>query len=918
MRSQADAAMQRYGLNQGSYFSPYVPQNPSMFGQIAGLAGAVGGDSAAQIVNMLGAMAQNPAIKNLMPGLSGAVTNMMGTMPIGMNQDVGNFMVANMMGRMGVGMTPPPSLPSDFVNIQQAQAFNQAAMQYQANFSNAPAPTLMELAAGDSAQSLRMLQGLANADTLRQDARFKGAFETMSAISGVNMDDPVLQQAIKLGRTGDSAAADAFMKQNQAAVDKAISAANSASGMNAFATNVAPMLMNAGISVDNPVIGGLLEVALNATGADRDPRLFAPAAAQSLAMLGGLNMAGFSGGPGFAAEKVAMGLADRLLKPDQPGGIAGLGMARGVTLTRELAKQGMLTTGGVDTFGNLDTNQVKELEDTIARQLEGFKGISDLSKRINMSIAETVASMKQIYGNDYGRQLASAVGEAERALRADPTNAGKSDEFISQEANRRANRQLLEPISQAVTAGGLVGLDSRQSMGMLMASTDMARGMGLGGRGGVEMMLSATAMMHGMRSAGIAMDPGQALAQAADSQQVYMNTGSGMGLGNLLKAKRELDHILNLSGDPEYEALFQGLQDGSKTQADLNKFLLGKGVDQALLSQYQGANNAAIGAEYDMETYSGAVSANAQRQVAAGVNARASGGGARADLGQVRSAIASLNDPRFKDLAAATTDEDFVRLVSGMTPDARRDVERALVAGGAGNAALSLAAGFNNVDTDLQTAGGSIQAIMLNGEKFRTSVAATDMLKNAITAVAPTGNWAEKIKASGKTLEEMSFTEIIQSLAGVSPDEQRTALSEAITRLQDVRANTTDAKELGKIDSALTLASTMEANLKAQAPSSTSPNPTNTPNATGTSSGAAAPGTNAGTSASTPVVGAAAGVAAGGGAQSTPNPTAAGAATGTGSAVVNQELLEEVRRMNASLEKLNKTVEAALAKANGN
>jgi hypothetical protein len=906
MRSQADAAMQRYGLNQGSYFSPYVPQNPSMFGQIAGLAGAVGGDSAAQIVNMLGAMAQNPAIKNLMPGLSGAVTNMMGTMPIGMNQDVGNFMVSRMMGQMGVGMTPYQSLPSDFVNIQQAQAFNQAAMQYQANFSNAPMPTLMELTAGDSAESLRMLQGLANADTLRQDARFKGAFDTMSAISGVNMDDPVLQQAIKLGRTGDSAAADAFMKQNQAEVDKAIRAANNASGMNAFATTVAPMLMGAGISVDNPVVGGLLEVALNATGADSDPRLFAPAASQSLAMLGGLNMAGFSGGKGFAAESVAMGLADRMVKGD----IQGLDMVRGMTLTRELARQGMLTTGGVDTFGNLDTNQVKELEDTIAKQLENFKGISDLSKRVNMTIAETVASMKQVYGNDFGRQLGSAVGEAERALRADPTNASQSDRFFRDEANRRANREMFQPIAEAISIGGLIGLDSKQSMGMIMAATDMAKGIGLGGRAGVEIMTSASAMVHGMRTMGISMDPGAALAQAVDTSQVYMNTSSGMGLGNLLKATRELS-AKQLEQQPGYAELVQGLKNGTKGQQDVQDFLAQHGVNQAMMSDYMGSSNAAMGFEANPQVFGEASRASARADVTRVIDRYMGKSGA--GLADVRSAVGGLAGSQFDALKNAKTDEEFVSQLLKLDQSQLTQLQGAL-----GDTSRSAALGvFFDINKKIKVAGDDVRAVFVPEQDARLHVAGLERMKDVFTKLAPKGNLAEKIRAMGGT--EMNLEDMVKLLQGLSPEEQSGLLDQTQKQLESDKAATADDRELAIIDNALAKVEAAKSKLGAQqTPSSTSPNPANTPNATGTSSGAAAPGTNAGTSASTPVVGAAAGAAAGGGAQSTPNPTAAGAATGTGSAVVNQELLEEVRKMNASIEKLNKTVEAALAKANGN
>lgn len=905
MQAQAEQALRQYGLNPGnSSFSPYMGQNPSMFSQMGDLAGALGGEGAGSMVAMMGMLAQNPLVKNYLPGLSGAVTNMMGTMPIGMNQDAGNFMVSRMMGRMGQGLTPYPALPADFTNIQQQQNFNQAFMQYQAGSTNAPALALMALdTGGPEANALRMLQGLSNVSTLQGDLRFKGAFDTMSAISGVDMNDPVLQQAIQLGRSGNQAQADAFLKTagNQAKVDAALSAAGNASQMNAFATNVAPMLMNAGISVDDPRFGGLIEVALNATGADRNPALFSPAASQSLAMLGGLGTAGFSGGPGFAAEKVAMGLGDRLVKGD----IQGLDMMRGMTLTRELGRQGMLTTGGVDTYGNLDTNQIKELEDTIARQLESFKGISDLSKRVNMSIGETVASMKQVYGNDFGRQLGSAVSEAERAIRADPTNAGASDEFIRAEANRRANKELFRPIAEAVTAGGMIGLNSQQSMGMLMASTDMAKGMGLGGRGGVEIMMSATAMMQGMKTAGVAMDPGQALAQAADIQQVYMNTGSGMGLGNLLKAARELP--MDITSDPEYAALLQGLKDGSRTQADVNKFLMGKGLSQGHLSQYQGAHNAAMGAEYNMGEYGEAAQGSARRQVVGKIDAVARDAGA--NLGQIRAALTSLNDPRFADLAAAKTDEEFITLVSGMNADKRREVGRALAQGGQGDAAMGFAAGTTNLDTLLPTAGGSVQAIMLNGEQFRTSAAATNMLKDALTAEASTGNWADRLNAQGKKLKDMEIGEILQSLGGLTPDEQRVILGKAKTKLEADRSGATNPKEQARIDETLTLVDTMEKSYSAGS-TSTSPNAaTTTPNATGAAPGASAPGTNSGTPAATPITAATA--------PSSPNPAPAGAATGTGAAAGNQALIDEVKKLLDTMEKLLKAVEAAIAKSNG-
>jgi hypothetical protein len=905
MRSQADAAMQRYGLNPGnSNFQPYMPQNPSMFGQMQGLAGMVGGQGAGDMVALMGALANNPAVKNFLPGLSGAVTNMMGTMPIGMNQDVGNFMVNRMMGTMGVGMTPPPSAPSDFMNIQQAQAFNQAAMQHQANFSNAPSPTLMELTAGDSAQSLRMLQGLANADIMRQDGRFKGAFETMSAISGVNMDDPVLQEAIKLGRTGDTAKADAFMKQNQAVVDKAIKAANEASGLNSFASNVAPMLLNAGISVDNPVIGGLLEVALNATGADRDPRLFAPAAAQSLAMLGGLNMAGFSGGPGFAAEKVAMGLGQRMT---QTGGIGGLDMVRGMTLTRELSRQGMLTTGGIDTFGNLDTDQVKALEETIARQLENFKGISDLAKRTNMTMGEIAASMKQIYGNDYSRQLESAIGEAERSLRADPTNAGKSDEFIRSESLRRANADLVQPIKEAVGAGAMMGLNQHQSMGMIMAATDMAKGMGLGGRAGVDMMMSAGAMVNGMRTMGISMDPSQALAQAADTAQVYMNTSDGMGLGNLLKATRELSNM-GLEQQPGYTELLQGLKDGTKGQQDVQNFLSQAGVTQGMMPDYQGARNAAMGFEANPQAFGEASRASARRQVTEVINDQLSKRGA--SLSDIRTAVGNLAGAEFDALKGAKTDEELAAKLVNLNDSQLKQLQGALGATGEGR---SLAFLFD-INKKISLAGGDARAVYLSEEDFRLNQAATERLKDTITEFAPTGSIADKINAAGG-MQNMGLVDLIGVLQGATPQEQAALLDQAKAKFEGQLKDTTDDKERRILESSLEMIETAKGKL-AQ-PTSTSPNPA-APPATGAAAGggSAPPGTNAGTPAAAPV-GATPGGAAGGNAQSTPNPTAAAAATGTGAAADNQEMLTRLDAICKELKDLNALAYGAVAMSNG-
>ena len=885
MQAQAEQALRQYGLNPGnSNFSPYMGQNMTMFSQLEGLAGALGGEGAGNAVAMMGLLAQNPLVKNFLPGLSGAVTNMMGTMPIGMNQDVGNFMVSRMMGRMGTGLPPYPPLPTDFTNIQQQQNFNQAFMQYQANYTNTPALVLGDLAqGGKEADALRMLQGLANVQVMQGDRRFKGAFDTMSAISGIDMNDPVVQRAIELGRTGTTAEADAFLKKagNQAKVDAVLSAASNASSMNTFASNVAPMLMNAGISVDNPVIGGLLEVALNATGADRNPALFSPAAAQSLAMLGGLNAAGFTGGPGFAAEKVAMGLADRMVG----GGIQGLDMMRGMTLTRELARQGMLTTGGVNTYGNLDTDQIKELEDTIAKQLESFKGIADLSKRVNMSIGETVASLKQVYGNDFSRQLGSAVSEAERAIRADPTNAGASDEFIRAEANRRANRELFRPIAEAVTAGGMIGLNQQQSAGMLMASTDMAKGMGLGGRGGVEIMMSATAMMQGMKTAGVAMDPGQALAQAADIQQVYMNTGSGMGLGNLLKAAKERPEI---TSDSEYAPLLQALKDGSKGQPDVIQFLRKFNFSEATLVGYQGAHNAAIGAEKNAAEYGEAALASARRDVVGKVNSVAEAAGA--NLGQIRAALTSLNDPRVAELAAATSDEELVTLTVGMNDDKRLQVYQALL-GSSPKAAEAFQTAFSNIDRRFGTAGGSVRAIMLDQEPSRASVAATNMLKDALTAVATSGSLADRLKRKGKKLEDMEIPEILDLLGGLSPEEQKELLGPARIHLKGIMSKTDSAADRSAAEGALMVVDTME---KAYSASVPKPTP---PDATAPDAKPEDPAADT---------------------KDSPNPKSADAATGTGDAAVNQELLDEVKRLINIMEKLSKAVEAAIAKSNGN
>lgn len=324
-------------------------------------------------------------------------------------------------------------------------------------------------------------------------------------------------------------------------------------------------------------------------------------------------------------------------------------------------------------------------------------------------------------------QLTADGGEAERARRSDPTDAGASDKVIRTEDNPRPPKERFEPIADAGTAGGMIGLNSEQSKTMLTASTAVAKGMGLGDRGGLEIMVSAVSMMHGMGTAGIDMAPSRALAQAIDTLQVYLNTGSGMGFGNLLKAAKELP--MDITADPEYAALLQGLKDGTKTQMDVSQFLLNQGLSVGHLSQYQGVYNAAIGAEYNATDFAEAARSSARRDVVGVVNSVARGAGA--NLGQIRAALTSLNDPRFTELAAATSDEELVRLAVGMSFDQRLQVRQALL-GSNRDAAMAFGAAFNNIDIQHRTEGGSVLAIMLDDTEFRTSLRARVLLKNVL------------------------------------------------------------------------------------------------------------------------------------------------------------------------------------------
>jgi|688.fasta_scaffold00026_46 hypothetical protein len=595
--SQLQANMQMSGSNvplaNTTYLGPQPFTSPTMFGQFSNIVGSMFGPEAGAMTQMAGGLVTSPGLRGMFGPISGAVSSMMSSMPIG-GGDAGAFMYAQLQGRLGKSIPRALSMPADFSSQAAIDLYNEELAQTREylKYSNTNFGVPLQRFE-QQGEGYNLGVQLANVNALSgEGSRFKGVFDLFTAATGQSIADPELQPLMELARQNTPEAAkkaNELLNNNPALKRKAqtiLNTATNAANLGNLAMTVSSMIPAGTMGgAEAGAMAGLGDMLMGITGLDRNPMQFTSAATQSLSMMGALGTATFeeNGKRVFTLDRIAAGLTSQLESEGGPySGLRRMGASKSGQLMQELTRSGLLSSSGVDLFGAIKPEDVKRLEDGIARQLEGFSAVVEAGKRMGMQVNEITQSMQSIYGGRFGEELANAAGREFSRLKAGFTGPvdARTEEFLQAEAQRKAGASMMQQVEQAVQIGRFAGQDARGSMAVLQTAAQLAQDMGLGGSAGIAMGTAAMSRVALSRTMGTPMTMDQALALSRDIAAKGMENPSVQAFASLQLARNA------------------GVVSEQEIQSFVNDFRAGRDIDPGavnqLLASKQGINLAAF------------------------------------------------------------------------------------------------------------------------------------------------------------------------------------------------------------------------------------------------------------------------------------------------------------------------------------
>ena len=595
-QSQISAMLQAnaYNLQTGfapnsTYRSPQPFTSPNMFGQFSGAVGSIFGQEAGQMLQMAAPMLANPQMSGLLGPIPGMISAMQNSMPIG-GGDVGAFAYGQLQSRLGRSLPPPMSLPTQFDSQARIDLYNDQQQQFAAFTGRANSSFPMQLKslnAGDANSALNVGVQLSNVRSLQQSAGMKNTFGLYEAVTGQKVSDPALDQLIN---AQTDAQANALMFVNGVSgnktdlgkkAEKILNNATKAAGFVNFTSSIskyAPMLSQA-LGTDAAGITDMVEGLQSALGLDRDPSQFSGAAIQSMSMMGALGTAraGFdaNGKAVFAADRVVGNLMGHL--DDTSGKYAGMqkmGAGKSGTLMSELARSGILTSGGVDTYGSIKPEDVKRMEEAVSAQIEGMSEVVAAGKRIGMQISEVTQSMQRIYSGRLGQELSNEAGRVYSELDRNFVGPKNDDTrlFLQNEAQRKAGITIMQQVETAVQVGRLAGFDSKTSMAILETASQLGEGIGLYGSAGISMGKNAMGRVAISREMGTPMTIEQALAQEKD---IMSKASSNSSVQAYAALKYAVSQGVLTADNPDVKNIFDAFNRGEDVSFETASNLIG-------------------------------------------------------------------------------------------------------------------------------------------------------------------------------------------------------------------------------------------------------------------------------------------------------------------------------------------------------
>lgn len=548
-----------------TYAMPVGFNTPTMFSQIQGMVAENLGDGAGSLMSMLAA----PGIRAMLPDIiNQPISAMLSSAPIGGSSDPGAFMYAQIAKNLGRNI-PRVSLPVSFDNRSAVDLYNEqqrALEEYAGRFNLAqidvasPLEQLPVANANNPQMNLSKAVGFRNVLALRERERaFNRSFTLFNEMNifGPRIDDAFLAspEFAELQQARTEAEAQQVLDKKvrmggsdvevRRVVESAMERGRMASGLISGAQMLSSFV--GGNATQNAEINSLGDLISNALQLNENKNAFLMQGSQALGSVGNLginSVAMDNGRQELIANRLTASIMDRIngsapnantqqFNPYQS--MQKLGFGRSAELLTELSRGGMLSTGGVDIYGNMGVEEVKRMETSMMVQLEGFSEIARIAKRMGLKTQEVVQNLQGIYGGRAtdaldqaasramdsltaigkdGMSQADAIIAAEEGRRtevirqrdqaAPPVKMGEEErrQFLQIEAQRRGGVEIMQQLGQAVELGRMAGIDTRGVLATATTANQILQTMGMNGAGSLTLTQEALSTVALSRNRG--------------------------------------------------------------------------------------------------------------------------------------------------------------------------------------------------------------------------------------------------------------------------------------------------------------------------------------------------------------------------------------------------------------------------------
>lgn len=578
-----------------TYAMPLSYSAPSMFSQAQGVLANLAGDEAGGLMELLA----NPIIRGMLPDfLSNPLTSMLQSTPIGGTSDPGSYLFSQITAKQGRTI-PQITLPVDFENRFSADLYNQQQLalrefagdiEFNQISDEAFQPLLSlpeDTALNPNLTTSRAFQNVLR--TRKQNRSFDNAFALFNELDifGERLDAKF--ESSKpfdelLAATSEEDVSALFTKNAdlKKIADAAINRGRLASGLLTGAQMLSSftggsLTQNAELQNLGDVLSDVLQLNENATS-------FYMQGSRALGAIGGLDMATIDDGRGgqrLISNQLIAGIGDEINSENTSySSLRRAGLGKSAELLRELSRGGLLSTGGVDVFGNMTSEDVKRMEEAMLKQLEGFSEIAKVGKRMGLKTQEVIQNLQSAYGGRANEALgiaADAALDRINAIRSDGTREattlvtaentrreraglpqmGEDErrEFLQLEAQRRGGLELMQQFEKVVESGRMAGIDTRGALATITTSSQILESLGLDPSGGINVAQEAFNLVNQSRNtAGTPLTTATGLATVSTKLQKAMENPNTRAYTTLLGAVSS--NILR-ADDPEIQALLE-------------------------------------------------------------------------------------------------------------------------------------------------------------------------------------------------------------------------------------------------------------------------------------------------------------------------------------------------------------------------